>query len=50
MLVIVGLLLLAAFILWGMSWRDGDKRIGWGAFGCLLVAVALIAFGERIDL
>lgn len=50
MLVIIGLLLLAAFVMWLVSWRDGDKRIGWGAFGCLLAAEALHVFGDRINL
>jgi hypothetical protein len=50
MLIIIGLLLLASFVLWVISFRAGPDYLDRAAFGCLLLAVALMAFGERIDL
>ena len=46
--IIIGLLLLAAFVLWIISFRAGPDYMDRAAFGCLLVAVALIAFADRI--
>ncbi len=48
MTIIIGLLLLAAFVLWVVSFRTGPDYLDRAAFGCLLVAVALIAFGSRL--
>ncbi len=46
--IIIGLLLLASFVLWVMSFRDSPAYVNRAAFGCLLVAVALLTFGGRI--
>lgn len=47
--IIILLALLAAFVLWVMSFRQGpDGFMDRIAFGCLLLAVALLAFGDKI--
>ncbi len=46
--IIIGLLLLASFVLWVISFREGPAYLDRAAFGCLLLAVALLAFADRI--
>lgn len=46
--IIIALLLLASFVLWVMSFRQSPAYLDRAAFGCLLVAVAMIAFGGRL--
>lgn len=48
MLVIIGLLLLASFVCWLVSFREGPAYLDRAAFGCLLLATALLAFGDRL--
>lgn len=46
--IIIGLLLLASFILWVVNWRDASIYIDRAMFACLLLAVALLAFADRL--
>jgi hypothetical protein len=46
--IIIGLLLLAAFVLWIISFRESPAYLDRAAFGCLLLAVALLAFADRL--
>lgn len=49
MLTLIMLLLLASFVLFVVSFRaPAPGYVDRAAFGCLLVAVALLAFGDRI--
>lgn len=48
MLTIIGLLLLAAFVLLVIDFAVPRRGLLHAVCGCMLVAVALMAFGDRI--